>query len=365
MNILLAVIAVVLMFMVVVGLHELGHAVVARCFGVRIRRIAIGFGKPLYIRKDKSGVEWVLGIWPLGGYVFLSNTRIQPEPATQFPHCFDKQSVSTRCWIVLAGVAVNLLVAWLAMTVVFSVGYRQLTPLVASVIPGTVAEEAGLRPGDELIRINNRSIHSWQEAGMQLLLALGDTKVSVQVRDKHHQVRKQVMVWGDNAFLKRQGAFLERLGVIPKKQPSAVKWVPAEGVMEALRHALRVTSALCCDYLLLIKQVITGLLPFSLLLGPLGLLSLSIGSFLQGLSAFMSFLALLSIAVGVVNILPIPGLDGGALLYLALEKIRGKPLSIAMEVLLYRLAMIVFCLVMVQLMLNDGLHYLFGLMRTT
>ena len=79
----------------------------------------------------------------------------------------------------------------------------------------------------------------------------------------------------------------------------------------------------------------------------------------------MSFLALLSIAVGVVNILPIPGLDGGALLYLALEKIRGKPLSIAMEVLLYRLAMIVFCLVMVQLMLNDGLHYLFGLMRTT
>jgi len=106
-------------------------------------------------------------------------------------------------------------------------------------------------------------------------------------------------------------------------------------------------------FLMVLKQLIIGAIPFSVLLGPIGLFAVSITSLSQGIVVFMFFIASLSTAVALVNLFPIPGLDGGSILYALIEKIRGKPLSVAMELLLYRLVVIVFALLLVHLLMND------------
>ena len=100
--------AIVLSLLIVVGLHEAGHAYAARIFNVNVTRISIGFGKPLFRWQGKNGCEWVWSLWPLGGYVRLLNTRIQPVSKKEITRCFDKKSVGARCLILLAGPAVNV-----------------------------------------------------------------------------------------------------------------------------------------------------------------------------------------------------------------------------------------------------------------
>lgn len=353
-----AVVAVLSMFLVVVGLHEIGHALVARRFGVKIERIAIGFGRPIYRVKDQRGIEWVIGIWPLGGYVQLLNTRIQTVPNVQYQHYFDKKSAGIRCLILLAGGCFNFLAAWFAITIVMMVGYSQNPAVVSKVIPQSLAASAGLNAGDRLLSINLQEINSWQEAGMKLMTELGHAKVKLEVINTKQQIKKIDINLSSQNFKKQKGSFFTRLGIKPKIDNSSMQWVGPQPFYSAFSKALAKAGSFCIFYILMIKQVVTGQIPISMLLGPLGLFAVSIDSFIQGFSQFMLFLAMLSVAVGIVNYLPIPGLDGGSIVYVVLEKIRGKPLSIAMEILLYRFAMIAFFILMVQLVLNDVGRYL-------
>ena len=353
MHFFLAVVALLIVFTVVIGLHEVGHAVVARWFGVKIQRIALGFGRPFLRWKGKQGIDWVIGIWPLGGYVQLLNTRIQATSSEETAYCFDKKAIGVRCLVLLAGGAVNFLVAWIAFTLVFSVGYRQYSPVIAQVVPDSVAAQAGLQSGDRLLSIEGKQINSWQQAGMTLITHLDLAKIQLQVVNDHRQSRMLILDLYCPNWLTQKGSFFKRLGIEPRVDRSTVKSVSSQALITAIPHALTTVVGFCANYVSILKLLITGHLPLSLLLGPIGLLTLSIDSFTHGFSAFMSFIAQLSLVVGLVNYLPIPGLDGGAIFYLLLEKIRKKPLSIAMEILLYRLAVIAFFVFLVQLLLND------------
>ena len=353
----LAVVALLLMFLVVVGLHEIGHALVARCFGVKIESIAIGFGKALFCLKDKRRLKWVIGILPLGGYVQLLNSRNQPVQENQSSQCFDKKTAWIRCLILLAGGFFNFLLALFAMTAVMAVGYSQYPPVVAKVIPQSLMARAGVNSGDRLVAINAQKVDSWQKAGMQFITELGHANVRLEVTNTHLQTRILTINLQDKQFLRYQYSFFNQLGITPKIGPQYLEKIPPKPFFSAVAHALSEVGSWVLFYLLMIKQLITGMLPISVLLGPLGLFAASIASFAQGFSSFMFFLATLSLAVGVVNYLPIPGLDGGSLFYIMLEKIRGKSLSVAMELLLYRLARIAFFMLMVQLVLNDGVRY--------
>lgn len=105
--------------------------------------------------------------------------------------------------------------------------------------------------------------------------------------------------------------------------------------------------------MMILKQLFTGAIPFSVLLGPIGIFAASVASLMQGIAVFLFFIATLSLAVAVINLLPIPGLDGGSIVYAIVEKIRGKPVSVPMELLLHRLVFIIFCVLLVHLLMND------------
>lgn len=348
---LLAILAIVMTLLVVIGIHELGHAFTAWWFKIRIKRISIGFGRPLVLWKNAHGIEWSWSMWPFGGYVELLNSRIHPVSTDEFDVCFDKKSFGVKILVLLSGVIANLLVAWLAFVFVFFIGLNQHTALIKHVIPGSIAFKGGLQPGDQILSIEQRPVHSWGDVGMALLVNWGQPNIRFSVLDSKSHSSKNGTLGLAMLNLGHQG-LLESIGLVPDRQSPLTKYRAAD-FKSAVVEASEALGYWLKYYISILKHLITGSLSFSLLLGPLGFLAATLESFRQGLVLFSYFLGSFSIAVAVVNILPIPGLDGGSLVYAVIEKIRGKPVSIALEVLIHRLVFIAFCIVLVHLFMND------------
>lgn len=186
----LALLAMVITLVVVVGIHEAGHALAAKLLGVKIKRIAIGFGKPLLTYKDKYGCEWAWALWPLGGYVHLLNSRIEKVPKKNYPFCFDKKPVWVRCIILVSGALANLLTAWLAFTLLFMIGFEQQRPVIQKVFIPSIAYQAGLQANNRIVEVAGRKTNSWQEVGMSFIMALGKPKVPVWVSNQEETLRQ-------------------------------------------------------------------------------------------------------------------------------------------------------------------------------
>ncbi|KTD08686.1 M50 family metallopeptidase [Legionella jamestowniensis] len=350
-----AILAILLTLILVVGIHEAGHALAARIFGVKIQKISIGFGKPLITWTTKAGQKWVWALWPLGGYVQLLNSRIQPVSEEELPFCFDKQPVWKRCIILLSGAFANLIAAWLALTLLFMVGYQQTPPRVQTVTTDSIAGTAGLKSGDRFLSLGDQKVNSWQETGMRLIMMLGKNNVPAVVEDnqgRHRPITLNLSQWR----YQRGQSLLQTLGIEPESGMTKGQ-VKGETFFNAFAHAVTKSLQLLSFFLVMLKQVLTGVIPFAVLLGPIGLFTASVTSFVQGFTVFLYFIASLSLAVGLVNLFPIPGLDGGLIMYALLEKIRGKPLSVPMEILLHQLATIIFVVLLIQLILNDLQRY--------
>ncbi len=358
MTIILAIIAIILSLILVVGMHEAGHALVAKYFGVKIERISIGFGKPLYTWRQKNSIEWVWARWPLGGYVKLLSHRIEPVAIQEIPFCFDKKPIYARIFILSAGAFSNLLVAYCAFTLMFMLGYKEVPAIIHQVTSKSIAATAGLKPGDKIIALDNQTTPAWREVGMKLLTHLGQIAVPITIANKAGIKRQATLDLSHWHYTREKNALLKSIGITLEVEKIKEKYVPGVSFLKATTLAYNKIKHLTAFFFIMLKQIVTGQLPLALLLGPLGLFTAMAGSFLQGVSIFSYFIGTLSLAVAIVNLLPIPGLDGGSIAYAILEKIRGKPLSVAFEVLLHQLAFIAFCVLLAQLILNDLARFL-------
>jgi regulator of sigma E protease len=349
----LACLAIILMLILVIGIHEWGHLLVARLFHITIKRISIGFGRPLLQWTSRHGCEWAWSLWPLGGYVQLLNSRINLVAASQYPYCFDKKPIGQKVCVLLAGACANVIVAYCALTLVYCIGLKSQLPDVLSVAPQSIAAHSGIVSGDRIISVGDRPTLTWRDVGMELIIAFGGRDVKVTVQNTKSRLTRAV--WIDLSQVPARGlhhSLLQSLGIAPNNT-SADSIILRYSVFGALIHSGQVLLHTTYFFLVVLKQLVTGVIPFSMLLGPLGLLSITVSSLAEGASVFLYFIAILSLAVALVNLLPVPGLDGGSIIYAAIEKIRGKPVSIAFEVLLHRLVFILFCVALVHLLMND------------
>lgn len=353
---LLSLIALLGTFILVIGIHELGHILAALHFQVRMLSIGLGFGKPIVRFTTRHGLQWIIGALPLGGYVRLCNTRIGPVSKENLNYAFDQKPLWVQAVILIAGCLMNFLCALFALMFFFLLGFMRTVPAVQSVNPASIMAKAGLEAGDRLAQIDQNPIKTWADAGMILAIKTGQKNIALDVENPKTGSRT-LHVDLDNIAWSTKKNFLEQFGIVIDKGKQYEQKIPGESLTKAVMLSFKKIGDLVVFFLILIKQIVTAKLPFSILLGPIGLLSLSVHSFLQGLAIFLYFIATLNVAVGLVNLFPLPGLDGGALVYLLIEKIRGKPLSVAVEVLAYRLAMIAFFVFLVQLILNDLHHW--------
>jgi regulator of sigma E protease len=362
LHISLAVLAFISTILIVVSVHEFGHFIVARFFKIKVLRFSIGFGKILWRFYDKHQIEYAISAIPLGGYVKLLDEREGPVTSADKPHAFNNHPVYQRFAVMIAGVLFNLIFAFLAFWLVLSMGISFIKPLVGGVVPGSPAALAGIKAGEEIVAVDQRSTPHWAAITMALITHYGEQSnltitvhESHQTQDRQHNLQLDLRHWQLNALRPDP---LNSLGIIPAKLPQQKQFlnILKYPVFPAAAAAFQQTISFLHFNGVILQKILTGVISWKSLGGPLTIFKATILAAGQGAIIYINFLALLSISIGIVNLFPIPGLDGAQIIYLVIEMVRGKPLSIAVQVLLFRLGVIVLALLMIEVMLNDLLR---------
>lgn len=317
---------------ILVFVHEFGHYIVARWCGVRVEVFSIGFGPELFGRTDSHGTRWKFSAVPLGGYVKMFGqgaNLLEGEAGRAMSDAdrlvaFDFKTVWRRMAIVAAGPAANYIFAALIFAVIFAVhGKDVAAPVIGEVVVGSAAYDAGLRPGDRVISLNGTAVDEFDEIREFVQLNL-DQEISVTFdRDGTVQtVLAQPTVSVETDMLGKE-LRLGRLGIKAAGKATRIELGLVEAGAAGVMRAFDISAAMLKG----LWQMVTGVRPADELGGILriGYLSGEIAQ-IGGWSLAM-FSAMLSVNLGLVNLFPIPLLDGGHLTYYAIEAARGKPLG--------------------------------------
>jgi regulator of sigma E protease len=450
LSILVSFIGILITILLVVGIHEFGHFIVAKWSGIKVLRFSIGFGKALYTWHDKSGTEYVLAAIPLGGYVKMLDDEEDEVPAADKHLAFNYQPFYKKFAVIAAGPISNFVLAFFIYWLLFVIGFVSVAPVIGSVEPNSIAANAGLQAQQEIVQVDNKETHGWMNVIIHLLSRAGDQSfLSLQVknRDANHTTKlyslnlanwhmsdlrpdplksigitpyepvipailgkvlkgspaeKSGLLVGDQITAingKAAGDWYAMLDLFSDKpyqkliftikrgqktvtlpvtigakysffhQPygylgmaPAFEW-PKEflrlnkyGPIDAISHAGADVKMFTDMNFIVFGKILTGKISLESLGGPITIFQSAGTALNNGVLSFLSFLAFLSIAIGVINILPIPGLDGGHMFFQIIELIRRKPLEPRAQILFYRFGMILLLLLMVQALVNDLLR---------
>lgn len=432
---------------VLVAVHEYGHFWVARRCGVHVLRFSIGFGKSLFSWRDRQGTEYSIAAIPLGGYVKMLDEREGDVPVDELDRTFNRKPVLQRIAVVSAGPLANLGLAVIAYWFLFMAGETGYVPIIGEVQVGSVADVAGLEPGQEIVAVDGRETPTWQALSFRLLDRIGDTgtinfAVKYPDSDMVYESGAQVQRWlseqeqpdlfgGLGITLYRPDVPAVVKEVVPDSPAAAIglqpgdkvvradgvamdlwtDWVeyvrarpqqpieleylrgdqllravivpdritdekgesfgrvgvgvalpemPAEmvrqfhrGPLQALGASFNRTTELVGFTLNSIKKMVMGLISPKNLSGPITIAKVASASAKSGLESYISFLALLSVSLGVLNLLPIPVLDGGHLLFYTIELLAGRPVPEKIQALGYQAGLFLVLGIMVLALYND------------
>lgn len=354
--------AIMAVFMIII-FHELGHFCIARCCGIKILRFSIGFGKALYTWRDKTGTEYVFALIPLGGYVrMLGEERGSVDEAAQGSY------YSKRLWmrmaVVLAGPLVNFILAFGVFWLAFIVGSEHLKPIVGGVTASSFAAKAGLQVGDEIISVAGQSVSNWQQVAMAMLAQMGCTgEVAMIVRP--HAVR----------FFDLHGWVLDRaepdifatLGIRPYVPPrdwstktTLFTYKEHYSALSAIVPALKKIVVLSQYNAIFLGKLVTGKLSATTISGPISVFQAAGKATRAGWSVYLSFIGFVSLSIGFINLLPIPGLDGGHFLFQVIEGVARRPVPLKIQQYGFILGVLLIILVMVHATVNDLLRIFQG-----
>lgn len=447
---LLTLLGIIVTILLVVGVHESGHFIVARLMGVKVLRFSIGFGKTLRRWHDKKGTEYVLAAIPLGGYIkMLDETEGNVSPE-ELHLAYNRQPVYKRIPIIIAGPLFNLIFAFILYWILFVAGFTTVAPVIGNITPHSIAASAGLKPQQEIIGIDQHPAHTWMSITIHLISRAGETGIlqidtknihsgvqqkyflnithwqldalkpdpfsslgivpyepvipaiigkidpdsqaahsPLQINDKiialNHKPINQwidfitlvaehpdetfpitIMRQGKTIFTEltigsKRNLFFHRygfLGVSPQFEwPANFLRQNKYGVIDAIPEAWQQVKNFTYLNFLSIGKMLTGKLSVQSVGGPITIFTVAGSAFSQGPLTFLSFLAFLSISIGIINLLPIPGLDGGHLLFQLIEIVLRRPVSQRVQMLFFRLGMILLLLIFAQAFMNDVMRF--------
>jgi len=341
-----------------VTIHELGHYLVGRWFGVKAETFSIGFGKELVGVTDRRGTRWKVAALPLGGYVQFAgdmNPASQPSeewkalPEQERAGTFQSKPLWQRALIVAAGPVTNLLLA-IAILASFNVAFGKpvVPPLIGEVEQGSAADRAGLRAGDEIVAYNGRETDDFMELRQYILTSPGATLNLAVVREGD---RREVTVALPSLTVRDNFGNASQIGQLGVR-PAAAE-LASVGPVEAVALAARQTNDIVVMMVRGIGQIVSGQRPVSELGGPVKIAKFSGEQMSLGWLSFVQFVALVSINLAFINLLPIPGLDGGHLAFYVAEAVRRKPLDPRSQEWAFRTGMALVLMLMLFVTIND------------
>jgi regulator of sigma E protease len=430
-----------------IAFHEFGHFWTARRLGVKVLRYSIGFGKPLWLRRyGPDQTEYVIAIFPLGGYVKMLDEREAEVVPEEQHRAFNRQPVWSRFAIVAAGPLFNFLFAIFAFWLMYLIGVVGVKPLIGEVKPDSVAAMAGFQSGDEILAINGELTPTWSVARITLLdYALDADTLTIQVRGKSGEAHDLQLPIADISAEVKQKNLIDYIGILPLRQvlPAVVGELESDGpaaraglqagdrilhangepitdwmafvefvrghpgqqiqleidrsgsireitvttatrqtdggeigrigaapapagpppvelmarveypFFEALGVATVKTWQMSALTLRMIGKMIVGEVSLDNLSGPITIATYAGYTASVGIAAFLYFLAIISISLGVLNLLPVPLLDGGHLMYYLVEMIKGSPVSDAVQLQLQRVGIAFLVMLMTLAFYND------------
>jgi regulator of sigma E protease len=352
----------ILSFLLVIGplifIHELGHYFAGRWFGVKADAFSIGFGREILGWTDKRGTRWKVGWMPLGGYVKFAgdmNPASQPSkewlslPAEERNRTFQAKPVWQRFIIVAAGPFVNFLFAILVFTFLFAAIGQPRTPnVVPGVQAGSAAAKAGLQKGDRILALNGSEVRRFEDiSGYVQIRPRQPIDISFERNGQQRSVR---VVSGAETVSDKFGnkAEIGRLGVLWPPQIRE-KLAPHQAVWAGVRQ----TGVIVQTMVVTLGQLIAGDRSVKELGGPLKIAQYSGQQATQGGLDFLLFMTIISINLGFINLLPIPLLDGGHLLFYLIEGVRRKPLKPEAQEWAFRTGLAALLALMIFVTLND------------
>jgi len=351
----------IIVISVVVFAHEFGHFWMARKCGVRVETFSLGFGPKIWGRTDKKGTFWQIACLPVGGFVKMfgdADAASTPDDSVkemtdeEKKVAFYHQSVGKRMAIVFAGPAANYLFAVLVLAFLFTVqGQPYSVPVVGALQEQSVAEKAGFQIGDKILSIDGKKIERFEE--VKRAIAMNDgTRIPIVV--ERESALKTIFVTPEVSVQTDRFGSQHRMGKIGiySGKLDHKKWPPVKALQQAVWEAWNMSA----DTLKGVGQMIVGSRGADELGGPLRIAEMSGQIAQDGLWALIWFTAIISVNLGLINLFPIPLLDGGHLMFYLLEKLRGRPVDEAAQEIGARIGLLVVLSLMVFATWNDLVH---------
>ncbi len=312
--------------------HELGHFIAARFFGVQVDVFSIGFGKKIYSRMIGK-TEWSLSAIPLGGYVKMKGQDdSDPTKVSYDDDSYNTKKPWQRIIILLAGPFANFLLAFFLYLAIANIGVPKMLPSVGIVGENTPALQAGLQKGDMILAINLKPVAYWEDIGVLINSAV-TTPIHVLIQRQNERIDMEIVpkvIEDKNIF--EESIQRKIIGISPLGEQTTVTY----GLIGGTEYAWDETKKASVLIFKSVQKLITGAIGADKLGGIITIVDVTSKASHAGMVALLFFTALISVNLGVLNLLPIPALDGGHIMFNLYEMIRGKAPS---EAVLYRLTL--------------------------
>ncbi|TNH06959.1 sigma E protease regulator RseP [Testudinibacter sp. TR-2022] len=439
--------AFLLVICVLVFVHEYGHFWAARKCGIKVLRFSIGFGKVLWSKTDKQGTEFAISMIPLGGYVNMLDSKTEAVSEDQKAQDYSSKPVWQRAFVIAAGPMANFIFAILAYWLIYMIGVPAVKPVIDSVVPDSIAAQAGLQPEMQIRAIDGKAVEDWTSVNMLLTTKVGTSQVTLTVSpfDQPQQLQDKRLDLSAWQYEPQKQAAFTALGMVPKSgkvdltvskitdnSPAAaaglrvgdkimtvngetLSWqalvqtigshlnqpllfeieraqqhlslsitpkANKEGkayigfsptfeplaqqyrtelkydILSALQQGLEKTAELSLVIVKLVGKLLSGDISLNNIGGPISIAQGAGVSLDSGLVYYLSFMALISVNLGIMNLFPLPVLDGGQLVFLALEAIRGKPVTEKVREIFLRVGVALLLMLTIFALFNDIIRFI-------
>jgi regulator of sigma E protease len=345
----ISIISVIVLLGVLIFFHEFGHYLAARMSGVGVTKFSLGFG-PKIIGKKIGMTEYVLSLIPLGGYVKLvgesETEKLSPQ---EEKISFSKQPVLKRIFIVFAGPLFNFLLAIIIFSAVYLYGVPALSSVVGEVQQESAAYEAGIKKGDKILSIDGKNIEYWDDIRQVIAQSQGQQVKIIIERDeqKNEMLLQPKLSKTQNVLGEEVEAYL--IGISPSDNFTIEK----RNVWEATIIGLQKTWQFSKLTVVVIVKMIKGQVSPKNLGGPIFIAQAAGTVAQEGVIPFLFLMALLSVNLAIINLFPIPILDGGHIMFYLIELVRGKPMSLKWQGIFQQIGFLFLILLMIFVVMID------------